>query len=455
MRTRAILTLSVALLASLATRADAQWAISQQTTPKGLPYVQLLLPGEKEEAIAVAWPDGTIVSAPDKVGLSGLGPLFVGSGTQELSASDLAETLKDLQGSGFIGTRSQFAVAGASAPEQNFAQVAALYGQALSAPRLDDRDLKRLRDRIYANAKQRQDEPQQVAGRAFRRMLLGDTPWFRVMAGWPPDSVMAIQKSDVADWRRNVFVRDGMVVAAAGPTATDALGPQIDAMLANLPQSGALPNVTPPLLLNPGRLVVLERAVGQSIIITGAPAGRLRLQDAMARDLGVAALNGLTGRLGATVRGALGATYNINASLIPVTQGESLFAISTAVSNDKVLEALGAVRTEYARFLTDGITAEELDQRRSASKTAFVEAMRRPQGAAAMVRENLLRHRPLDYPNQREAMLDSVTTEKVAAVLKSSLPSPPLTTIVVTPSAEGLGADCVIQAEADLSRCLQ
>ena len=48
----------------------------------------------------------------------------------------------------------------------------------------------------------------------------------------------------------------------------------------------------------------------------------------------------------------------------------------------------------------------------------------------------------------------SLTLEGDQATLNvRNFPAPPLTIVMVAPSAEGLGADCVIKAAAEIARC--
>ena len=69
---------------------------------------------------------------------------------------------------------------------------------------------------------------------------------------------------------------------------------------------------------------------------------------------------GFNGRLLKAVRERLGAAYGISAVLQTVDAGTRALFIHTPVANDKAREALATIRSEYARFVADGVTDEEL-----------------------------------------------------------------------------------------------
>jgi hypothetical protein len=52
-----------------------------------------------------------------------------------------------------------------------------------------------------------------------------------------------------------------------------------------------------------------------------------------------------------------------------------------------------------------------------------------------------------------EARIRSYTRAAVNDDIFMRLPKPPLTAVMVAPSAEGLGADCVIKALIEIARC--
>ena len=61
---------------------------------------------------------------------------------------------------------------------------------------------------------------------------------------------------------------------------------------------------------------------------------------------------------------------------------------------------------------------------------------------------------PADYLTTLEARIRAVTRAAVNQDILAGLPKPPLTAVMVAPSADGFGADCVIKALAEIARVL-
>ena len=60
---------------------------------------------------------------------------------------------------------------------------------------------------------------------------------------------------------------------------------------------------------------------------------------------------------------------------------------------------------------------------------------------------------PDDYLATYEQRVRGYGRAAVEADVRAAFPKPPLTVVVVAPSAEGLAADCVIKAPEELARC--
>ncbi len=127
--------------------------------------------------------------------------------------------------------------------------------------------------------------------------------------------------------------------------------------------------------------------------------------------------------------------------------------MESSVANDKVSEALAAMRQEYAAFREGGVKSDEIEPIKQRMANSFAETMRRPGSAAGAIRAALLNGLPPDAPDRQAGWIRRQTVEGVNALIRERLPEA-LTVIVVTPKAEGLGADCVISGLDELKRCL-
>lgn len=448
-------TAALACAATLACAADgfAEIAVSRQTSPGGLAFRHVPMPEETHQALAFAWQDGSAVALPGKEALVALGPVLIMEGPNGLTRSAVHEALLDLQAGINLTATTSLLRGSLSAPAEKFAEAAKILMRTLADPALPENRLAELRKARAEASWQAAENPETLAERLLMRLVLGDDPYYRILTAQP--AIFArIERADIEAWRRNIVVRDGLLIVAAGPLDPAQAGAEIDRIFGGLPASGSRPAPPPPTPHGSGKLVVLEKPVVQTAIALAGPTTVAFTPDFMRANLAVTALSGgFYSRLYRAVRERLGAAYNISASLQNVDMNVRNLLIHTAVANDKAQDALAAIRAEYARLLADGVTAEEIDPVRARFATQMSERMRRAQELAPQLVTLALHDFPDDFLATYEARVRGQPLAAINADVRARFPPPPLTTVVVAPSAEGYGADCVIKAADEIARC--
>jgi zinc protease len=215
-----------------------------------------------------------------------------------------------------------------------------------------------------------------------------------------------------------------------------------------------VPTISKPLVRSSGKLVVLERPVVQTIISAGAPTGIAITPDIVRSQMAVEVLGrGFNGRLLKAVRERLGAAYGISAVLQTVDATTRALFIHTPVANDKAKEALATIRSEYARFVADGVTDEEVGPLKSAYISRNHDLTRRSPALAGLILGLTLQNFPDDYIAGYAARVRAFDRAAINEDIRTKFPPPPLTFMMLAPSAEGLGADCVIRSPEEIARC--
>jgi len=199
---------------------------------------------------------------------------------------------------------------------------------------------------------------------------------------------------------------------------------------------------------------VLERPVVQTVISGGGPTGLAITPDLVRAELAVEVLGrGFAGRLLKAVRERLGAAYGISANLQPVGAFSRGLLIHSPVANDKAKEALATIRSEYARFWADGVTEDEIEPLKTVFITRSRDRLRRAPSVAGILLGLSLQNFADDFLLTYDARVRAYSRAAINDEIRSKLPQPPLTFVMVTPSAEGLGADCIIKAPEEIARC--
>jgi len=444
----ALLALLVSTLACLA-----QTTVTDHRTPGGIAFRHALVSADTHHAIAFGWRDGQASAFPGKEGLVALAPELLLEGSGNLSRNADHEQLTDLQASIRLRSTTRNTIGTISAPPQNLGAAVKLFAAKLADPALPADKLKLRQGNLLAGLAQAGEQAETLALRVFLRVTLGEGPALRVLA-YEPDSIASVTVADVESWRRAVLARDTVVVASAGPMPAADVAIEIDRLLERLPAKAELaqPAISAP--RQPGRLIVIEKPVAQTAIVAGGPSGWRNDPDVVRGSIAVRTLSGGFGsRLYGALRETLGAVYGVKAELQAIDDERHLFVIRAAVANDKAAAALAAIRAEYARFLSKGVTETEVAPLKTKLIAEVREAWRRALGTARAMRNFALAGHPPDHMATYATKVAELTTEAVNEGIRTKFPKAPLTVIMVAPSAAGLAADCVIKSAAEIGRC--
>jgi zinc protease len=431
---------------------SAQVAPTDHRTPAGIVFRHLPLPQDTHQALAFGWTDGLALTLPGKEGLAVLAPRLMLEGSRTMGESDRIERLKDLQATLNLGGSAHFTRGLLAAPKVKFAEAAEVLADLLANPALPPEKLERAKRSLALSSRQNQENAETLANRLFMRLLLGEGPMLRLAVA-DPAAYADVEVADVETWRRAVVGREGLAIASAGPLAADDVAKEIDRIFAGLPAVGRTIG-PPPAMRTLPKLVVLERKVVQTAIVAGGASGWSLEPDLLPGTLAARALGGgFESRLVRAVREKLGAAYRISAGFHQLHPKAFALVVSTAVDNSKAAAAINAIRQEYGRFLADGVPNAELEPLKTKLVTEMNEQVRRSTGAAQRLRDLAQADFPKDFLPTYEARVRAVSAAAVAEGIRLNMPKPPLSFVVVAPSAEGMDADCIIKASEEIARC--
>ena len=431
---------------------SAQPAPTDHRTPAGIAFRHLAMPQDTHHALAFGWTDGFALALPGKEGLAVLGPRLMLEGSRAMGQSERIERLKDLQASLSLSGAAHFTRGALAAPKAKFAQAAEVLADLLANPALPPDKLALAKRSLALSSRQNQENAETLANRLFMRLILGEGPTLRLAVA-DPAAYAQVEVADVEAWRREVLGRDRLTIASAGPLAADEVAKEIDRIFAGLPAVGRKLGPPPP-MRTVGKLVVLERKVVQTAIVAGGASGWTLGPDALPGTIAVRALGGgFESRLVRAVREKLGAAYRIGAGFHQLHPKAFALVINTAVDNAKAAAAVQAIRQEYARLFAEAVPEAEIEPLRTKLVTEMREQTRRSTSAAARLRDLTQTDFPPDFLPTYETHVRAVAAGAIAEGIRLNMPKPPLTFVVVAPSSEGLGADCVIKAPEEIARC--
>jgi zinc protease len=173
-----------------------------------------------------------------------------------------------------------------------------------------------------------------------------------------------------------------------------------------------------------GREIPIEIAgkTSTNIVIGQASGMDYRNPDAIALRLATAVLgSGFTGRLMATVRDSEGLTYGIRASLGEDTFSDGMWAVYATFAPNLLDKGIASTRRELSKWWREGITADELQARKTNLIGAYQVGLATTAGmAAALIRAAHLGYE-MNWLDEYPQRLRALTLEQVNGAIKKHL----------------------------------
>lgn len=382
-------------------------------------------------ALQFSFRGGTSSDPAGKEGLANLVATLLDEGAGDLDSQAFQTRVEDNAiGLSFAAGRDQF---GGSlktiAARQDIAFD--LLAMALAKPRFDEDAVTRMRASVKARIRSNQSDPDWLASRTFNGIVFAGHPYALPGQGTLA-SVDAITVEDLRRYVRENFTRDRLLVAVTGDIEPAELATALDKVFSALPANGRALSVPPAQLQAQGETILLPWD-GPQTVVQVADQG-LKRDDA---DYYAATVlnyvlggGGFSSRLMNEVREKRGLVYGISTGIASLEHG-ALMQLRAATSNDKVGEALGLIRTEWAKMRERGISAEELRDAQTyltGSLPLSLSSTDRIAGLLLGLRQDNL---PPDYLDRYVERINAVTREDVLRVAQRLLNPARLSVILV------------------------
>ena len=459
----ALVAVPLSLVCAFASASVLAYEARELTSPGGIDFRHAEMPDQESVSIQVAWPSDWAYtersSATPYVGAE----LLLAGGAGEMGPAEMQQAFEELQAEGGLNVVADHAHGYLNVRARDLDAAIELAAIALAEPAFDERWFERIRGGFAANVVDAKLQSGARVGDVLRRAALGESDLERFLSLTPPEIVTEVTLEDIRRWHAKTLVRAGMTVAVAGGIDAEAAGKAVDALLGALPAgegASAVPDVE--LDFSPRTVLLEDPDAGKSVV---SLLGRLpptsaggELEDILAT---LALGGGGESRLHEALRTELRAAYDVQVLLDSQTRALRGLLIYAEVDTDKLADARRAVREEYARFLADGPTDEEID----AAKTQLAEGLRQmlatPAATARSLVEATLDGQPPERVVDLPAELDAITTAAVRERLGDAYPAgEEMIEVVLTPDVETLDAEsignvCAVTSIDEVESCGQ
>lgn len=354
-------------------------------------------------------------------------------GAGDLSADDIAQQLEGV-GARLSGDslRDMATVGLRSLIEPKYLQPAlSVFAKVIAEPSFQRADIDRERERMLVALQYAQQQPSQVADKAFYAALYGKHPYASPPEG-TPESLKAIDAKAMRDFHSRYYVARNAVVALVGAVSraeAERIAEQVVQALPAGEPAAALPPVADLTAASEQRI---EHPSSQTHIQIGQPGMRRNDPDYFALYVGNYVLGGggLVSRLSHEIREQRGLAYSVYSVFMPMAE-RGPFEIGLQTRNDQADAALQVVRETLAKYVAEGPTAAELD----AAKKNITGGMPLRIDSNRKILEYLavigFYNLPLDYLDTFNANIDALTLEQVKDALRRRLQPERMLTIRV------------------------
>jgi zinc protease len=430
---RLILAMVIAL-AALPARAGVE--IAEITTPGGLKAWLVEDHSIPFLALELRFRGGASLDAPGARGATNLMVALLEEGAGERDARAFTRAAEELAARFGYRVSDDAVSVSARMLTENREAALALLRDSLIAPRFDEDAIERVRAQVLSGLRSDQTDPRDIASREAAQLIYGAHPYGSKQEG-TPESVAALTRDDIVAAHRGALARDRLYISAVGDITAEELGTLLDALLGDLPETGApLPGRADPAL--PGGVKLIPFETPQSVALFAQKGIDRHHPDFFAAYIlnHILGGGGFESRLMTEVREKRGLTYGVY-SYIADKDAAEIWTGSVASANDRMAEAIAVIRAEWARLREEGVTAEELENAKTYLTGAYPLQFEGNGTIAAIAVGMQMDGLPTDYIANRNDLVNAVTLEEINRVAREWL-EPEHLTFVVVGKPEGL-----------------
>ena len=376
---------------------------------------------------------GEYMEPDDKTGLAGImGQAMRVGGTANYSPDQLNQFLEQRAASVETSLGSTSGSAGFSALSEDLADVFSIFAEVIQQPAFAPEKVELIKTQYRGSIARRNDDPDDVTTREFRKLIYGDESPFARMVEY--SDVDNISRDDIVDFYQTAIQPRGTILGISGDFDAAQMKALIEEFFADWsPSVQAKANMALPEVeqQNNGLYVVDQPQLTQSYIHIGHLGGRLDNPDHAPMVILNEVLNGFGGRLFNDIRSRQGLAYVVYAFWSPRYDHPGLFIGGGQTRSETTVPFIQTMYQEIERVREEPISAKELQFAKDAVLNSFVFNFATPEQTLSRLIRYEYHGYPSDFVFQFQKAVESATVEQVLEAAQRNLNPSDLVTIVV------------------------
>jgi zinc protease len=359
---------------------------------------------------------GALAESQDKLGLADFVASALMRGTAKHNFDQIYNELESVGASLGYDSGAHTTSFGGRSLAEDLPLLLDLFSETLRVPTFPEAEVERLRAQLLTGLALRAQDTSDIAGLTFDQIMYAGHPYSQPGDGWP-ETIRSITREDLTSFHKAYFGPRGLVIAIVGGIDPKKAADAVENVLGEWQVKGqkklsSLPALTP--IAETVKRHHKIRGKSQSDVVIGVVGLRRKDREYMAASLGNSVLGqfGLMGRIGNVVREKSGLAYYAYSSL-SAGVGPGSWTVNAGVNPSNVKKAIGLIEKELTRFITQGVTLEELAD----SQANFIGRLPlslESNGGVANVLLNIERYNlGMDYYRQYADMVRRVTPQAV------------------------------------------
>ncbi|MGK2955678.1 MAG: M16 family metallopeptidase [Solirubrobacterales bacterium] len=377
----------------------------------GIRVITEVVPSVRSVALGLWVRTGSRDETPAQAGVSHFLEHLLFKGTPNYSAIEISERFDGLGASFNAATGKETTHLHARFLDEHTEDVFSLLGEMLLESTFPDIDSER--DVVLEEIAMYEDEPSDRVHDYLADAMFGDTPLGRRILG-KADVIANIPVPDIAEYHRQRYAGENIVVAAAGNVVHDEIVRMTEKL--SPATAGGTAEITPQTPSAEGRCEFAVKDTEQYHVCFGAP-GINRGDD---RRFAMGVLDSIFGgssssRLFREVRENRGLAYSVGSYSEQFTD-TGVAAIYVGTREENIEEACSIIATELERIRTEPVSGDELARAKEHVKGRLVLSGESSAARMSRIARSTLHDLPLLSLDEMLARVDAVTVEDLSAL---------------------------------------